>query len=115
MDPTITPADLTTAAEPETLGRYLASIKPAHDHMGGMGHHAGHSSSVRTAEFEGRQIKIVTTYEVTVDGKPLTAGLDVDDDGMLSCHGLPAYQFTSALDTVRELIRKFPRHFPKGQ
>ncbi|MCX5211255.1 hypothetical protein OG689_18500 [Kitasatospora sp. NBC_00240] len=112
MDPTITSADLTAAADPETFGRYLASLAPPPGHMG-MDHHAGHSTSVRTAEFEGHQIKIVTSYEVTVDGRPLAAGLDVDDDGMLSCHGLPAYQFRSALDTVRELVRKFPRHFRK--
>ncbi|MQS17070.1 hypothetical protein F7Q99_33995 [Streptomyces kaniharaensis] len=115
MDPTITPADLTAAADPDTFGSYLTSIKPEHDHMGGPDHHAGRSSSIRTAEFEGHQIKIVTTYEVTVDGRPLKAGLDVDDDGILACHGLPAYQFSSALDTVRELIRKFPKYFPKDE
>ncbi|MEU6237250.1 hypothetical protein [Kitasatospora sp. NPDC047058] len=114
MDPTITPAELIAAADPETFGNYIASIKPAHDHMGGMGgHHPGHSSSVRTAEFEGHQIRIVTTYEVTVDGRPLTVGLDVDEDGRLACHGLPAYQFSSAVDIVQELIRKFPKRFPK--
>ncbi|MEE1827604.1 hypothetical protein PUR61_36305 [Streptomyces sp. BE20] len=111
MDPTITPADLAAAIDPETFGNHLASIKPAHDHMG----HHGHASSVREVEFEGHKIKIVTSYEITVDGRPLAVGLNVHDDGSLSCHGLPAYQFTSAVETVRTLIRKYPRHFPKDR
>ncbi|MFC5662578.1 hypothetical protein ACFP3U_06225 [Kitasatospora misakiensis] len=112
MDPTITPADLTAAVDPETFGNYLASIKPAHDH-GHMGH--GHLSSVREAEYEGHRIRIATSYEITVDGRPLTVGLSVHDDGTLSCHGLPAYQFASAVETVQALIRKYPKHFPKDE
>ncbi|MBO1414327.1 hypothetical protein [Streptomyces sp. FH025] len=110
MDPTITPAELAAAADPDTFGRYLAGIKP-HGHMD---HHPGRSSSVRTAEYEGHRIRIVTTYDITVDDRPLPAELDVDDDGMLTCHGLPTYQFLSAMDTVKALIRHFPDHFGMG-
>ncbi|GAB7188354.1 hypothetical protein ATKI12_8185 [Kitasatospora sp. Ki12] len=109
MDPSITPADLATAADPHTFGTYLAGIKPAHGHMDTG--HPGRSTSVRTAEYEGHRIRIVTTYDITVDDRPLPAGLDVDDDGVLTCHGLPAYQFFSAVDTVKALIRSFPGRF----
>ncbi|MFF8383686.1 hypothetical protein [Streptomyces kanasensis] len=111
MDPTITPADLAAGMAPETFGNHLASIKPSHDHMG----HHGRVASVREAEYEGHKIKIVTTYEITVDGRPFAVGLKVHDDGTLSCHGLPTYQFASAVETVQALIRKYPKYFPKDR
>ncbi|MFI8459978.1 hypothetical protein [Kitasatospora sp. NPDC085464] len=114
MDPSLTPADLAAAADPHTFGTYLAGIAPAPGHMG-TDHHPGRSSSVRTAEYEGHRIRVVTTYDITVDDRPLPAGLDVDDDGVLSCHGLPAYQFYSAVDTVKALIRHFPGRFREGR
>lgn len=117
MDPTFTAAQLAAAAEPDAFGRYLAGIRPAPGHMGGMGGmggQAGRSSSVRTAQYQGHRIRIVTTYDITVDGRALPAALDVDRDGLLFCHGLPAYQFYSAVDTVEALIRHFPGAFDQA-
>ncbi|MFF4383869.1 hypothetical protein [Kitasatospora sp. NPDC001547] len=109
MDPTIDPNQLGAAAAPAAFGGYLAALPhPPMDH----GH--GPAKSVRTAEYEGHRISVTTTYEITVDGRPLTAGLDVDDSGMLSCHGLPAYQFVSAVDAVKVLIHTYPDSFRGG-
>ncbi|MFB7666488.1 hypothetical protein ACFC1R_21470 [Kitasatospora sp. NPDC056138] len=109
MDQSIDPTDLSAAAAPERLGSYLAGLP-----MPPMGHGHGPTKSVRTAEFLGHRIVVTTTYHVTVDGKPLEVGLDVDDSGMLSCHALPAYQFVSAVDAVRVLIKNYPDAFPGG-
>ncbi|MER7753290.1 hypothetical protein [Kitasatospora sp. NPDC097643] len=109
MDHTVDPTDLTAAAAPDSLGNYLAGL-PAPP----MDHEHGPAKSVRTAEYQGHRIVITTTYEITVDDRPLTAGLDVDDSGMLSCHALPAYQFVSAVDAVRVLINSYPDAFRGG-
>ncbi|MFI6157224.1 hypothetical protein ACIBCA_31590 [Kitasatospora sp. NPDC051170] len=109
MDPTIDPVKLKAAAHPETLGAYLAALPQPPMHMG----HAP-VTSVRTAEFRGHRISVTTSYEITVDGKRVDAGMDVDNSGMLSCHGLPAYQFLSAVDAVRVLINTYPDAFKAG-
>ncbi|MFJ2580472.1 hypothetical protein [Kitasatospora aureofaciens] len=108
-NPTIDPTKLKAAAEPGAFGGYLAALPHPP-----MGHDHGPMKSVRTAEYQGHRISITTTYEITVDGKPLMAGLAVDDSGMLSCHGLPAYQFVSAVDAVRVLIHNYPDYFGGG-
>ncbi len=96
----------TTAAEPATLAGYLAGL-PSPPHM-----HEGPARSVREDEYEGHRIVITTTYAITVDGSPLTAHLGVSNDGEVHCHALPAYQFLSAVDTVRALIDNYPDDFP---
>lgn len=109
MGPSFNPAELTAAAEPDRFGGYLAELPKPHMHHG-----HGPVKSVRETEYEGHRIVVTTTYEVTVDGKPLNAQLAVEDDGTLSCHGLPNYQFTSALDTIRALIANYPGQFEGG-
>jgi hypothetical protein len=109
MDPVIDPAELTAAAAPDGLGRYLAGLP-----MPPMHHPHGPAKTVRTTEYEGHRIVVTTTYEVTVDGKPVKADLQVDDNGTLYCHGLPNYQFASALDTIRALIANYPDRFRGG-
>ncbi len=104
------PQELAAAARPDVFGRYLAELpRPPHHPP-----HGGHSESVREVEYEGRHIVIRTTYEITVDGRPLAAHLGVGDDGEVHCHALPAYQFLSAVDTVKALIAYFPDDFPPG-
>lgn len=77
----------------------------------GGGH--GHSmESVRTASHCGHEIVIRTSYEITVDGKPLGSHLSVDDDGHVHTHALPEYSFTSAVDVVKKIIEAFPSEFP---
>jgi hypothetical protein len=102
---------LTRAARPAALGGYLKKTAPAmgHEHAGHG--HAEHGSSTRTAEHNGHQIVLTTTYRVEVDGKELQLPLMVDDSGTVHSHSLPNYQFESALDMVKAAIDLFPEEF----
>ena len=76
--------------------------------------------SVRTAEHKGRHIEIVTSYEISIDGKPVHFHASVGDDGMLRCHESPYAQLPSAVDLVRHLLDLYPDAFspedgPDGQ
>ncbi|MFF4866002.1 hypothetical protein ACFY3J_30645 [Streptomyces sp. NPDC001231] len=105
----IDPEAVAAAAAPDTLGRYLAeSARPTGEHT------PGPAPSVRTTEHEGHRITVTTTYDVVVDGTPVTARLHVADSGMLYSPGLPYHQFTSALDAVRALMSTYPDHFGGG-
>ncbi len=90
---------------PDALGSCLAGLSQP-DHM-----HTGPISTVRQDDFEGHHISIKTTYDITVDGKPLHVHIGLSNDGSAHCHGLPAYQFTSVVDLVKALIAYFPDEF----
>lgn len=103
----MTPEELAAAADPAILGNYLAELpQQSHDH--------GPLTSIREDEFQGHRIVIKTTYEITVDGAPLTAPLMVTNDGQVHSHALPTYEFLSATDTIRALIENFPDDFAVG-
>ena len=109
MAPGIDFAELDTVATPDKLATYLAALdRPEGEPT------SGPSRSVRTAEHEGHRITLTTTYDVVVDGTPVTARLHVSEDGMLSAPGLPYHRFTSALDAVRALMSAYPGHFVGG-
>ena len=101
----MTPEELAAAADPTTLGNYLAELPE-------QPHHHGPLTTIRQDEFQGHRIVIKTVYEVTVDGVPLAVPLTVSKDGQVSCHALPTYEFLSAMDTIRSLIENFPDDFP---
>lgn len=104
------PDEIARLADPNFLGDYLASLpQPEHMHM------HGPIVSVREDSYNGHQIVIKTTYEITVDGEPLTAHVELSNDGSAHCHGLPAYRFLSVVDMVRALIDNFPDDFPTDE
>lgn len=76
-----------------------------HDHGGH--HEPGVTRTVRTATHRGHEIKIETTYRVTIDGEPLKGMLEVLDDGRVHYHGLPQYALPSAMDMLRLVINHF--------
>jgi hypothetical protein len=78
-------------------------------HAPGHAHHG--LESVRRARHGGREIVVRTTYEITVDGKPLMGHLFVTNDGDLHSHALPNYVFHSAIDMVKKIIDLFPEEF----
>src|SRR5262245_23572830 len=100
---------LARAARPAALGGYLK--KRAAAKSGHAGHGGGHAVSVRTAEHNGHQIVLTTTYEIEVDGKMVNLPLMVDDAGNVHCHSLPNYQFDSAIDMIMAVIDAFPEDF----
>ncbi len=98
--------DTSDAAQPAFLATYLAGLpRPEHGHPGSV-------RSVREADVEGHHIVIATSYEITVDGRPLDVHIGLSNDGSAHCHGLPAYQLPSLVDLVRVLVHTFPDEFP---
>ncbi|MEU9060687.1 hypothetical protein AB0D13_18005 [Streptomyces sp. NPDC048430] len=106
MTPDIDAAELAT---PDPLARFLAESGPP-----GGEHAHGPSQSVRTAQHGGHRIALTTTYDLTVDGTPVSARLHVGDEGTLYSPGLPYHRFASALDAVRALMSAYPHHFEGG-
>ncbi|WP_261553954.1 hypothetical protein [Frankia tisae] len=97
--------DTAEPAKPAFLATYLAGLpQPEHDH-------AGPARNVRVDDFDGHHVVITTTYEISVDGRPLDVHIGLSKDGSAHCHGLPAYQLPSLVDLVRVLIRTFPDEF----
>ena len=82
--------------------RELVGDEPAMEHL---------LRSVRTAEHAGHRIEIVTTYEISIDGRPVHIHASVGDDGLLRCHESPYARVRSALDLVKHLIDLYPDAF----
>ena len=76
------------------------------DHHGEGGLGAG-LTSVRTAHHKGHEIRIETSYNVTIDGRQLDTGLEVLDNGTVHYHGLPQYAVPSAVELVKRIIDYF--------
>jgi hypothetical protein len=102
------PQDLARLADPAVLGSYLAGL-PRHAHGGG-----GGTVTLREDEYHGHKIVVKATYDVTIDGRPLSLHLSVTNDGSVHCHSLPNYQSTSLIDVLRHLIDAYPDDFPPG-
>ena len=68
-------------------------------------------TSVRMAEHNGHQIKITTTYQIEIDGRPTHLHAMVDNDGKLFCHTTPYVEYQSAVDLVKALMDRFPESF----
>ena len=76
--------------------------------------HGGHgpgAASVREDTYRGHHIVIRTTYEVTVDGRPVTGHIGVANDGRVHYHPIPNVSFGSAVDVIKQLIDAFPDEF----
>jgi len=103
----INPEEMAKLADPDFLANYLAGLPQP-----GPGHGGHPAVSVREDSYKGHRIVIKTTYEMTVDGKPLPIHVSLSNDGSAHVHGLPNYQFLSVVDLVRALIEFFPNEFP---
>jgi hypothetical protein len=91
----------------EPNGAELEDDRPAAGHGHGadapsMTH--GHGAGVRRFAHRGHEVKIVTHYEVTIDGERWDRHLEVLDDGSVTYHGLPQYAVPSAVDLLRTVI-----------
>lgn len=75
------------------------------------GHQHKTSETIREAHYEGRHIVVRTTYQIEVDGTPVTGHMGVTDDGKVHYHPVPNMSFASALDMVKQLIDVFPDDF----
>jgi hypothetical protein len=103
--------DRGTAAELLELASQSGYGLPVQHPHGGHGGHGSHqpgiTRTVRTATHRGREIRIETTYRVTIDGEPFAGALEVLDNGLVHYHGFPQYALPSAVDMVRTVIDHF--------
>lgn len=100
---------LAAAVTSDALGHFLAESAGRDS-----ANRPGPTRSVRTAEHDGHRISVATTFEVTVDGRPVVARLHVADNGTIHTSALPYRHFTSALDAVRALVSARPDSFEGG-
>jgi hypothetical protein len=80
-----------------------AEIQGEHVH-GSSEHGHGAAESVREFEHRGHRVRVVTRYEVTIDGRPWEQTIHVQRDGTVMYHGLPQYVVPSAVDLIRGVI-----------
>ena len=88
--------------------RARASMQ-THTHM-----HGQAMESVREASYRGHEIIIRTTYQIEVDGRPITGHMGVSNDGQVYYHGIPNVSYASAVDMVKQLIDTYPDDFAEG-
>ena len=100
-----------TVARPtlKSIGSYVQKHAPQVGEIQGHQHPA--SETIREADYEGHHIVVRTTYQIEVDGKPVTGHMGVTDDGKVHYHPVPNISFASALDIVKQLIDIFPDDF----
>lgn len=94
----------------KSIGSYVK--KHAAQVEGTQGHHHATSETIREADYEGHHIIIRTTYQIEVDGTPVTGHMGVTNDGNVHYHPIPNMSFASAIDMVKQLIDVFPDDFP---
>lgn len=104
-------ADWVAAAQPDAIRASLQANAELIAHAG-HAHGTGGMTSERTATYQGHQITVHTTYEITVDGAPFDVHLTVDNGGRVHYHGLPTRDFPSVIGLVEKAIDVFPADFP---
>ncbi|WP_018504188.1 hypothetical protein [Parafrankia discariae] len=97
------------AGSAEDLAAYFLSGEglrdvgePPHDHGSGPGD--GTSTSTREFDYQGHQVRIETTYRITIDGRPLAGHVEVLPSGAVHYHRFPQYAPSSAVDVVKTVI-----------
>lgn len=92
---------------PEDLAKRLVRARPKKKKA-----RRGRMKILRTERYKGHDIRIETTYKITVDGKAVSGHLDVTNSGHVHYHPLPNRSASSAIDMVRTIINSFPDDFP---
>lgn len=69
------------------------------------------SETIRETDYKGHHIVVRTTYQIEVDGIPITGHMGVSNDGKVHYHPIPNMSFASALDMVKQLVDAFPDDF----
>jgi hypothetical protein len=74
-------------------------------------HHHG-TTTVRELTYGTHTIRVVTSYDIEVDGHPVTGHVLVTNEGAVHYHAIPNQEFPSALDMVKRMIDLAPDQFP---
>jgi hypothetical protein len=85
---------------------YQAELRRLHEP-----HHHG-NTTVREVTYGHHTIRVVTSYDIEVDGQPVTGHLLVTNEGSVHYHAIPNQEFASALDMVKRMIDLAPDQFP---
>ena len=94
--------DLAAATTPDQLA---AALQQNQAELAVLRHtHEGPRRSVRETTYEGHRIRVVTTYEITIDDRPVSGHLLLDNDGSVHYHAIPNQQFPSMIDMVERII-----------
>jgi len=94
--------DLAAATTPDQL---TAALRENQAELAVLRHtHEGPRRSVREATYKGHRIRVVTTYEISIDDRPVTGHLLLDNDGSVHYHAIPNQQFPSMIDMVERII-----------
>jgi len=78
------------------------------------GAHGHVITALREDEHLGCRIRIKTTYEITINDRPYSGHLMLDNDGNVYTHACPYTKFGSAMDLVKRLISLYPESFAPG-
>jgi hypothetical protein len=102
LDEAVSPDE--QAAAVERYRARLEQLNAAHQHG---------EQSVREVTYGKHTIRITTTYDIEVDGQPVTGHLLVTNEGTLHYHAIPNQEFPSAVDMVKRMIDLAPDQFPE--
>ena len=102
--------DIRDIARPEA---YLPHVRGSEPPAGAHTNH-GPVETVREDDYYGHRIVVRTTYEIEVDGRPVTGHLGVANDGRVHYHPTPNLSYASAVDLVKSLIDTFPDDFEQS-
>lgn len=101
-------------AEVKPTPKLIASYVKKNQAKARMGSMRGPVESIREDDYKGHHIVIRTTYQITVDGRPVTGHIHLSNEGQVAYHGLPNMSFDSAVGLVQSLIDHFPQDFQPG-
>jgi hypothetical protein len=94
--------DLAAATTPDQLA---AALQQNQAELAVLHHtHEGPRRAVREAMYKGHRIRVVTTYEISIDDQPVSGHLLLDNDGSVHYHAIPNQQFPSMIDMVERII-----------
>lgn len=93
-------------------GRALSEVARRAEQVAAQSHDH-ESMSIRSADHNGHTIEIVTTYELRINGEPLTGHMGVNADGTVHYHGIPNYATESAVDLAKQIVDSFPDDYSR--
>jgi hypothetical protein len=98
------------AADPRALAARAEEAFASQAQPAGHAHDPANptSTSVREVRHKGHRIRIETAYRITVDGRPVTGHVLVNNDGRVHYHSIPNQEFASAVEMVKRIIDLAP-------
>jgi hypothetical protein len=93
--------DLEASATPAEMAAALDEHK---DVLHLLQHTHTREPSVREEAYRGHRIKVVTSYEITIDGQLVEGHLNIGNNGAVHYHAIPNQEFPSMIGMVEHII-----------